>query len=403
MHRVLDNLFSIFVFSDIININKSERFQMKNFFLAKGLLLISICLLSCSSDRNKLTLVVGAYTNEVNKDGIYTYEFDQETGSFSALSTIETANASFLAIRCKNIYAVNENDSASAGVTSFAFDPKSGEINQIVQQNNNSSYPCHIVEGDGFVATANYGGGEISIFQASKQGELSSLSEQISFDSAEELRHSHIHCLIFSPDRDFLFATDLGKDSIYRFEVASRKDIKAGKPALNRLYPAISLPKGSGPRHLVFDEEGRYSYLINELSGMVNVYYYNDGHLNEIQSILSDIHGGKGGADIHISHDGKHLYASNRLKEDGIAIFDISPDTGLLTYKDYVRTGIHPRNFCISPNDKYVLVACRDRGAVEIYERNKNTGALVLYGNKIEMNAPVFVQLVDRNQCCLRM
>ncbi len=356
--------------------------------------------MSCGCDRNKLTLVVGAYTNEYSRDGIHTYEFDQETGSFEELSTIETANASFLAINDKYIYAVNENDSASAGVTSFAFDPKSGHINQIVQQNNYSSYPCHIVKGNGFVATANYGGGEISLFTSGKSGELNSLVEQISFESADDPRPSHIHCLIFSPDKDFLFATDLGKDSIYRFEVESPGWLADGKPSLKRLYPAVSLPKSSGPRHMAFDKGGRYSYLINELSGMINVYYYNDGHLEEIQSILSDIHGGKGGADIHISHDGKHLYASNRLKDDGIAIFDISADTGLLTFKDYVRTGIHPRNFCISPNDKYVLVACRDRGAVEIYERNKETGALVLYGNKIELNSPVFVQLVSRGCKC---
>ncbi len=352
--------------------------------------------MSCSLDCQKLTLIVGTYTNSPSSEGIYTYEFDQETGGFKALSSVKTKNPSFLSINDEFIYAVNENDSASAGVTSFSFDAKSGEITQIVQRNNFSAYPCHIIEGEGFLATANYGGGQISTFSIDDDGELSSLLDQISFDSENNLCQSHIHCLTFTPKKDFLFATDLGKDSIYRFKVASPKNIETGKSPLIRLYPAISLAKGSGPRHLVFDEDGRYSYLINELSGMVNVYDYSDGSLKEIQSILSDRYRGGGSADIHISNDGRHLYVSNRLKDDGIAIFDINENTGLLTYKDYVMTGIHPRNFCISPNDKYVLVACRDRGAVEIYERDKDTGMLVLYGNKIELDSPVYVQLVSR-------
>ena len=369
---------------------------MKCFLGLKAFCLLMFANMSCSFDCQKLTLVVGTYTNSPSRDGIYTYEFDQETGSFEALSSVKTTNPSFLAINDKFIYAVNENDSATSGVTSFSFDPESGDITQIVQQNNYSASPCHIVEGDGFVATANYGGGSISTFTTDEDGQLSSLLDQISFDTKIDTRKSHIHCLTFSPNKNFIFATDLGKDSIYRLKVASPRNIAAGKSTLKRLYPATPLPKGSGPRHLVFDEEGRYLYLINEISGMVNVYYYGDGHLNEIQSILSDRSGGKGSADIHISNDGKNLYVSNRLKDDGIAIFDISDNTGLLTFKDYVQTGIHPRNFCISPNDKYVLVACRDRGVIEIYERNQDTGMLVLYGNKIELDSPVFVQLVNR-------
>ncbi len=369
---------------------------MRCFLFAILTLMTLSCFMSCSLNCNKLTLVVGTYTDSTDSEGIYTYEFDQNTGSFEALSSAKTTNPSFLAISDEFIYTVNENDSVNAGITSFAFDPETGDITQIVQQNNYSPYPCHIIEGNGFVATANYGGGQISTFLKEGKGKIGSLQDQISFNTAGDMRESHIHCLAFSPDKHFIFATDLGKDSIYRFKVSTPKELSVGKPVLTRLYPAISLPEGSGPRHIVFDKKGSYSYLINELSGMVNVYSYSDGYLNEIQTILSDKHRGGGSADIHISNDGRHLYVSNRLKGDGIAIFYICDNSGLLIYKDYVQTGIHPRNFCISPNDKYVLVACRDRGAIEIYERNKENGMLILYGNKIEIDAPVFVQLVDR-------
>ena len=54
--------------------------------------------------------------------------------------------------------------------------------------------------------------------------------------------------------------------------------------------------------------------------------------------------GAKGSGDIHISPDGKFLYASNRLKADGIAIFSINQEEGTLTKTGYQLTGIHPRN-----------------------------------------------------------
>ena len=117
---------------------------------------------------------------------------------------------------------------------------------------------------------------------------------------------------------------------------------------------------GSGPRHLTFSPNGHYAYLINELSGTVIAFEYKDGDLKEMQTIAADTVNAQGSADIHISPDGKFLYASNRLKADGIAIFNIHPDNGMLSKAGYQLTGIHPRNFIITPNGKYLLVACRD-------------------------------------------
>ena len=80
--------------------------------------------------------------------------------------------------------------------------------------------------------------------------------------------------------------------------------------------------------------------------------------------------GAKGSADIHLSPDGKFLYASNRLQADGVAIFKVSPSDGTLTKVGYQLTGIHPRNFTITPNGKYLLVACRDTNEIQVFARD---------------------------------
>ena len=104
--------------------------------------------------------------------------------------------------------------------------------------------------------------------------------------------------------------------------------------------------------------------------------------------------GAKGSGDIHISPDGKFLYASNRLKADGLAIFSIHPENGMLTKVGYQLTGIHPRNFIITPNGKYLLVACRDSNEIQIYERDTDTGLLTDIRKDIKVVKPVCIKFV---------
>lgn len=149
----------------------------------------------------------------------------------------------------------------------------------------------------------------------------------------------------------------------------------------------------SGPRHLTFSPNGKFAYLITELSGKVIAFSYEDGKLEEIQSIAADTVGARGSADIHLSPDGKFLYASNRLQADGIAIFAVAAD-GTLTKVGYQPTGIHPRHFNITPNGKYLLAACRDSNIIQVYERDAETGLLKDAGKGIVVDKPVCAQFI---------
>ena len=146
-----------------------------------------------------------------------------------------------------------------------------------------------------------------------------------------------------------------------------------------------------GPRHLTFSKDGRFAYLINELGGECVVLSYRKGKLKEVQRIMADEGGGRGSADIHISPDGRFLYTSHRLKKDGIAIFAIDPEKGTLTKIGYQLTGIHPRNFAITPNGKYLLVACRDDNKIQVFERNEATGELTETAQAIEVDRPTCI------------
>ena len=131
---------------------------------------------------------------------------------------------------------------------------------------------------------------------------------------------------------------------------------------------------------------------MSELAGTVTVFANEHGTLKHLQTIASDSVNGGGGADIHLSPDGKFLYSSNRLKADGISIFKVNPANGLLTKVGYQLTGTHPRNFCITPNGKYLLCACRDSNLIQVYRINGESGMLSDIHQDIILKKPVCVK-----------
>ena len=113
----------------------------------------------------------------------------------------------------------------------------------------------------------------------------------------------------------------------------------------------------------------------------------------EVQRVQASETPTAGSADIHLSPDGKFLYASHRLKDEGVSIFSVADDTGLLKKIGFQSTAAHPRNFAITPNGRFVLVACRDSNVIEIYRRDTTTGLLAATDETIRVGKPVCVVL----------
>ena len=350
---------------------------------------------------NNLIMYIGTYTEESNSNGIYTYRFNQENGTFELLSSATAANPSFVTLSPdgKRLYAVSEYNDGRQGAYSFDVSEDKVQLSNPVflptapkkVLPRAGSDPCHIVSDSKYVITANYTGGDISVFSLDAAGRLQTEVQHISFVEALHGSASHIHCIIPTPEKRYVLVTNLGKNCVYRFRYKARKASK-GVKVLKDMKVAYRISDTiQGPRHLTFSKDGRFAYLINELGGECVVLSYRKGKLKEIQRIMADEGGGRGSADIHISPDGRFLYTSHRLKKDGIAIFAIDPEKGTLSKIGYQHTGIHPRNFGITPNGKYLLVACRDDNKIQVFERNEATGELTETAQAIEVDRPTCI------------
>ena len=264
---------------------------------------------------DELTMLVGTYTDGTSK-GIYTFRFDQQTGSSSALDSVELPNPSYLTVsdNRKFVYAVSEMNDNTAALNTLAFNPESGSLRLVGKQLTHGADPCYVVANDRMVLTANYSGGSLSVFPLNADGTTAPADTLFHGQATgpDKIRQitPHIHCTAFSPDGDYVFATDFSADRILRFAVTS-KGLSATPEDT-----AIPVKPDSGPRHLTFAPDGKHAYAIGELSGEITAFAYADGNLTTLQTIAADTTGARGSADIHVSPDGKFLYASNRLKAE---------------------------------------------------------------------------------------
>lgn len=362
----------------------------------------SVLLFSCLHAQD-FYLFAGTYTTGKSR-GIYVYKFNAGTGHIQYISSTDSCNnPSFLAISPdgSHVYAVNETGRENPGkVSAFAFDKTSGKLSFINQQLSGGDDPCFIsIYPNGkWVAVGNYSGGSLSVLPIGKDGGLLPYAQLVqhtgSGPNKARQASAHVHSVFFSPDYRYILVPDLGMDKVmvYRFSPAMSQPIQ---PAA---VPYIAAAPGSGPRHLAFHPDRKFVYRIEELSGTVTVSAWADGRMKDIQTIAThpaDFKGQPGSADIHISPDGKFLYASNRGEENNIAIFAIHAGTGKLTAAGYQSTGgIQPRNFAIDPTGHYLLVANQKTDNLILFKRDIVTGQLQRLPGQVELPSPVCLQFL---------
>jgi 6-phosphogluconolactonase len=341
-------------------------------------------------------LLIGTYTKGKSK-GILVYRFYVETGKLAYLSQIEgVSNPSYLTVSKDNhfVYAVNE-DGKDGGVSSFTFEPNVGTLKLLNKQSSGGADPCYIsVDEDRKNAfVANYTSGNLVVLPINKDGSLKPVSQNIQDEGkgpdASRQEGPHVHMAYFSPNEKYMLFTDLGTDkiNIYRYHSSQEKPLSPANPS------SVSVKPGKGPRHMVFSPDKKCLYLLQEMGSAINVYKFNGGNPKEIQSVNmlpAGFKGTNGAAAIHISPDGRFLFASDRLDASAIMVYSINKETGELTFVQRQLTyGKNPRDFAVDPTGKYLLVANQDSDNILVFKINEATGVLSLTRSRIEVGNPV--------------
>lgn len=359
-------------------------------------LLITFMLLTCNKTNMETakttTFYVGTYTNGDSK-GIYQYQLDANGLLTNNGLKATIVNPSFLAKTNNNktLVAVSEVAEDGTGyVKSYAIEKDTLIYKSTAKSGGN--HPCFVaVNENNQVLVANYSGGNVGYLKVSSDGKLSNLlavQQHEGKGTTPRQEAPHAHSAWFHPSNNEIISVDLGTNQLWFSRIDTQKNAFefANQKTLN-------MAEAAGPRHLAFHPNKSWLYVLNELNNSLSLVKKVDDvyTVKSAISVLPDNYEEyTKAADIHVSKDGKFVYASNR-GHNSIAIFKVNLQNGHLELVGFEPVkGANPRNFSLTPDNKFLLVANQDTNNIVCFQRDFETGKLT-FVNQIAASNPVCI------------
>lgn len=323
---------------------------------------------------------IGMYT--MAADGTLTPGENADAGGKPVMPMSVSPDKRFLyaAVRTKPFTAVT-----------FGIDSKTGALKKVSTGPLADSVPYIRVDKSGrYLLSASYHAHLISVNPIGKDGKVAPPTQVMP-------TARHAHAIITDNSGQWVFVPHLGTDQVFQF----RLDKKTGKLVANT-PPTVQLKLGSGPRHIIMSPDNKFAYLLNELNGTVTTLSLDGktGLLTEVSttSIMpegsklvpgsprlppvagqtpKDVSNDIWASDLHVTPNGKFLYAAERTTSSLMA-FSVDPATGKLTWLSATPTEKQPRGFRIDGPGKHLVVTGEKSDTLSVFEIDGATGALKL-------------------------
>ncbi|MEM9159641.1 MAG: lactonase family protein [Verrucomicrobiota bacterium] len=328
--------------------------------------------------------------------GIYAAKFDLETGKLTkATLAAEIGRPGFLTFHPdrKTLYAVGSLN-GEACVAAYR-----------VERNGGLSFLNTVAIGDGggahlavhpsgkFLLTAQYGGGSVALFSLKDDGSLKKREALVEHEGgsgvvARRQAKPHPHWTGYSPDGRFAFVPDLGMDKVVVYRV------NEDGPSIETHGYGETVP-GGGPRHMRFSIDGKFVYLLNELSLSVTTFAYDAAkgtmeRLTTTQALSDEVKGEEtfnSSSEILTHPNGRFVYSANR-GDDSVTAYKANPGTGKLEVIEVEAVrGAFPRNIDLDAKGQWLLAAGQDSNTICTYSIDQDTGELT-YVQKSVINVP---------------
>ena len=307
----------------------------------------------------KYVAYVGTYTHG-NSKGIQVYDVDVENGKLIERSEVKVSNASHTAVskNGKFLYSIEDE-----GVAVFQRD-KHGDLTRINSVGIDGMRGCFLAtDVDGrYLYVAGYHDGKVTVVHTRRDGSLGRIMDGVYHKGlgsvAERNFRPHVNCVRPTPDNKYLCAVDNGIDQVKLYRINKRQ---------HKLELVLRCPRESGPRIIRFSADGRFAYILFELSNEIKVYSYDgSGHTPEFELLQSistltkekdedAFHNAASG--LALAPDGRHLFCTT-AGENTVSMYEIDTETGLLDKKFTLPiSGDYPKDLVIFPDNKHIAVA----------------------------------------------
>lgn len=347
---------------------RTPRFVLACAALAGAALLAAGCAKPRAAQPDAATY---AYVSNADSQEIRIYRLDTAQGRLQPLGTTAVGGMVMpLAVSPDQTRLYAAVRTQPYRVLSFAIDARDGSLHELGSAPLPGTMPYLSTDPSGrWLFAASYGDNLLSLSPIDAQGVAGAPRQVIPTGPMA-------HAIRVGPNGRTVFASILGADLWMRLDF----DAAQGRLHLDS-QPAYALPKGSGPRHFVFSRDGRYAYLIDELDGKLHALRLDaDGRgAQPIQTVATLPPAQAGikpwGADLHLSPDGRFLYASER-NANLLSGYRVSPEDGRLTPIGAWPTETQPRGFAIDPSGQFLLASGQTSTQLSLYAIDQRDGAL---------------------------
>lgn len=332
---------------------------------------------------------------------IHALRFDPASGALAAIGTVaDGPRPTWVGAhpRLPILYAVDDDNARPGRVIAYAADPASGALEAAGEAPAGGTGTTFfwVDQASSTILAANFASATVSSIALDKDALPATLVSTVSETGSGPHRRqasAHAHAVALDPSGRYALVPDLGADRvfIYGFDRATR--------ALASGAPAFALPAGSGPRHLAWSRDGRFVYLVAELSAQVWVLRWDAGaaRLAPVQSLAVSSPGFAGppsASEIALSGDGRFVYIGNR-GENLLQVYRTDPDSGELALVQQTACGgENPWSFVLHGSGRWLLAANQKSGGVSVFALDPASGRLRETGQTVAVPAPVSLALL---------
>lgn len=343
------------------------------------------------------------YVSNADTRDIHVLRLNLASGDLTPVQRLQLAAAgplNPLAVSPNQRYLYAAQREAPYTVSCLAIDQLSGELEHLSSAPLPHSSPYIITDRTGrWLLAASYPGSMISVSPISPQGFPQPPHQVVRTEP-------NAHSIQVDAANHNVFVPCLGGDVFMQWRFDSVTGRLTPNPAAT-----VRVEQGAGPRHFAFHPNHRTVYLLNELQASVYVYQYDPAtsELTEAQTISAlpsdfsgpplglpggvEHNGGPKAADIHVTPDGRFLYASERTTSTLMA-FSVELETGRLTRIDSFPTETTPRGFNVDPTGHYLLAVGQDSHHLTVYRIDQASGALTALGRYEMGKGPNWVEIL---------
>lgn len=333
-------------------------------------------------------------------EGLYQLQVNDD-GTLKPINVFKMKSPSWIEKSKDGRFAYVTNEENIGAVTALSI--QQGQVKVLNTVDSHGGHPTHAsISLDGkFLFVSNYsafdkGRGGISIFPILPNGQLGEQVQSIVFSEGSGLvkgrqDSGHAHSTTFSPDGQYLYAADLGNDKVYAFRYNPNKS----KPLEEDKSRDVTFPAGSGPRHMVFSQNGKQAYITAEMVSEIVTFNVKNNRLNKVAHVKLTTNTApefKSASGIILSPNGKFIVVGNRGSHNKILVFKIQPNGSLAKPMVYDANGIEPRAFSFDKTGQYLYVTNVYSNNISLFRFNSDHGTLKLIGDAAKLSTPTDIK-----------